>query len=535
MTDTQLSPTVSPLAKVPGETRSIFRSFFSSLRGIALVYLVALTLSEALTTLIEPRVGLAMHGLVLVTLLLHASLGVQGVTRRFLLCLALAPTIRLLSLSLPLPSFPFVYWYMVVGLPLFMAAVVAARLGRMSKGMLGLNLRRLPVQLLVAVTGIGLGYLEYRILSPAALIDGLSWQLILVPAFILLVFTGFLEELIFRGLMQYSALRSLGRIGIWYVALLFTALHLGYHSVVDLIFVFGVALYFAWITQRTGSIFGVTLAHGLTNIGLYLVFPFLLAAPISSPATLPAQGTPLPSQTARPVQPGPGLLAPLPTSQATRPWLPPSPTVLPSASQTPTQISATSSAWPTSTPSKTPKPSKTPGSKTSTPEPSTAGCQSPAGWPVYIVRPGDTLFSLSLTLGISVQELQSANCLTSETLYAGQSLYVPFLPNPVQPSRTPKPTSRPSRTPLPPSRTPTHPPPTNTRVPPTATFVPPRNTKVPPTHTTVPPTNTPFPPTDTPLPPSDTPVPPTAPPRPPKDTLPPPTVTSILVTAISRN
>ena len=29
--------------------------------------------------------------------------------------------IRLLSLSLPLPSFPFIYWYMVVGAPLLIA------------------------------------------------------------------------------------------------------------------------------------------------------------------------------------------------------------------------------------------------------------------------------------------------------------------------------------------------------------------------------------------------------------------------------
>ncbi len=78
MSDTQLSPTVNPLAKVPGGTRSVFRSFFSSLRRVALFYLVALTLAETLTTLIEPRVGLALHGLILISLLLYASLGAQG-------------------------------------------------------------------------------------------------------------------------------------------------------------------------------------------------------------------------------------------------------------------------------------------------------------------------------------------------------------------------------------------------------------------------------------------------------------------------
>jgi hypothetical protein len=38
--------------------------------------------------------------------------------------------------------------------------------------------------------------------------------------------------------------------------------------------------------QRSGSILGVTLAHGLTNISLFLIFPFLLAPLPSAPVTV---------------------------------------------------------------------------------------------------------------------------------------------------------------------------------------------------------------------------------------------------------
>ena len=38
---------------------------------------------------------------------------------------------------------------------------------------------------------------------------------------------------------------------------------------------FVVALVFGWARERTGSIVGVSLAHGLTNIVLFLVMPFL--------------------------------------------------------------------------------------------------------------------------------------------------------------------------------------------------------------------------------------------------------------------
>lgn len=512
MSDTQLSPTVNPLAKVSGGTRSVFRSFFSSLRRVALFYLAALTLAEALTTLIEPRLGLALHGLILISLLLYASLGAQGPTRRFLLCLALAPTIRLLSLSLPLPSFPFIYWYLVVGLPLFLAAIVAARISRMSKDMLGLNFRHLPIQLLVAITGFGLGYPEYLILHPDPLAPSLSWQLILVPALILMLFTGFLEELIFRGMMQYSGLRSLGRFGLWYVIAVFTVLHLGYRSALDMLFVFGVAVYFAWVTQRTGSILGVTLAHGLINVGLFLIFPFILVAPIKTLVV------PQPVQAA---QPPPGLLAPLPTVQTTRAWLTPTTTPFQPASPTAT------------------------------------ACQPPEGWVLYIIADGDTLVSLSFVLGTSVEELQAANCLGTDVLITGQAIFAPFLPNPTAtPSSTPTLTVRPTQTRAPATAppkqmaTPTPPrtlrptntriPPANTAVPPTVTPVPPTATPVPPTETSVPPTNTreppptlPPPPTNTAVPPTDTPIPPPptdTPPPPPTDTPlpPPPTYTPVL-------
>jgi LysM repeat protein len=53
-------------------------------------------------------------------------------------------------------------------------------------------------------------------------------------------------------------------------------------------------------------------------------------------------------------------------------------------------------------------------------------CGSPATWVVYIVRPGDSLYHLSLVSAVTIAELQRANCLgTSSILHTGQLLYVP--------------------------------------------------------------------------------------------------------------
>jgi len=105
-------------------------------------------------------------------------------------------------------------------------------------------------------------------------VDSWSLEQVWLPALILLVFTGFLEEYIFRGLMQRAAGAVMARFGLIYVSLLFAVLHIGYRSLADFAFVFCVGLGFSLVAQRTRSIWGVTLAHGLTNITLFLIYPF---------------------------------------------------------------------------------------------------------------------------------------------------------------------------------------------------------------------------------------------------------------------
>jgi hypothetical protein len=82
-------------------------------------------------------------------------------------------------------------------------------------------------------------------------------------------------------MLQKTATQNLGRYGLFYVAALFSVLHFGYRSFIDVIFVFGVGIVFGLLVQRTGSIIGVSLAHGLTNIALYLIFPLLITSPMT--------------------------------------------------------------------------------------------------------------------------------------------------------------------------------------------------------------------------------------------------------------
>jgi membrane protease YdiL (CAAX protease family) len=275
-------PSMSPLAEgepgsnAPGTSKLPAFSFHVFTPHVsALAYLVLLAVAEILTAMVEPRAGLILHGLLLTGALLQSARWWDHPTHRFWLGVSLAPLIRLLSLSLPLRSLPMLSWYFVVSVPLFGAVLTLQRVLRIPWDQMGVRGRGLPLQMLIGLLGPPLGILEYRILRPTPLISGLNEGEFLLAALILMVCTGLIEELIFRGVMQQAALETMGVKGLVYVSAVFAVLHIGYRSLADVLFVFGVALLFGWLAWRTRSIVGVSLTHGLINIWLFLVAPFL--------------------------------------------------------------------------------------------------------------------------------------------------------------------------------------------------------------------------------------------------------------------
>lgn len=244
--------------------------------GIALAYLAGIAAAEVVVALVDPLAGIVLHILLLLGLVAHSALTAGHPQHKLYLAIALAPLIRVLSLSLPLAHLPEIYWYAIIAVPLVIAVfVVKKRLGY-SRQDVGLTVGNLPLQLLVGATGIPFGILEFYLLRPEGLVDNLTWSSLALPALILLVATGFVEEICFRGVMQRSAEESIPRWGLVYVAGLFAALHIGHLVLPSLVFVFAVGLFFGGVVRRTGSLLGVTLSHGLINIVLFLVAPLLL-------------------------------------------------------------------------------------------------------------------------------------------------------------------------------------------------------------------------------------------------------------------
>ena len=241
------------------------------------LYLVAFTAAELLTSLLQPLVGLLCHGLIFITLLIAGVRINEARSQNLTIALSLVPLIRIMSLSMPLATVPQIYWFPLIYVPLLIATVVVMWMIGLTPRKVGLISSGLPLQIGFAiVTGVAFGIGEFYLLRPQPLVQEFSAGQIWLPALVLLFTTGLVEELIFRGVLQQTSEPAMGHLGFVYTSAIFAILHIGQLSILDVIFVFVIALLFAAFVKRTGSLIGVTLSHGFINIILYLIAPFVL-------------------------------------------------------------------------------------------------------------------------------------------------------------------------------------------------------------------------------------------------------------------
>ncbi len=241
-----------------------------------LIYLAAIAEAEWVVTYSDPNMGVIIYAIIFAALLLHSYLEKGLAAQRLLLSLSLAPLMRIIDVMIPMVSFYQLYRYILISIPLLIATVVVMRVLKMEAGEVRFTLRHIPAQVGVALAGIPLGLAGYLILRPQTLIIGLTWWDMVLPGLIFILCTGFVQELIFRGVMQRASEQVLGKWGILYISALFGILSMGQFSALNMLFMFGVALFFSWVVKRTGSLLGVMLAHGIMNVGLYLVVPSLM-------------------------------------------------------------------------------------------------------------------------------------------------------------------------------------------------------------------------------------------------------------------
>ncbi len=238
-------------------------------------FLVVIADAEVVTSFVHARAGLALYTAILASLIFYATIVTTCRAHELALSLTAAPLIRIVSLSLPLAYVPHVVWYPLVAAPLIAwVAVVVRRLG-LSRREVGLQCGNLSAQTLLIGLGLALGPVAFRLLRPVSLDAPSSARALWLPALSLVLSTGLTDEAILRGILQSTARHVLGPWAVVYVALLGTALQIGFGSLAVLCFALGAGLLFGWIVERSGSILGAGLAHGATNVIWLLVMPYV--------------------------------------------------------------------------------------------------------------------------------------------------------------------------------------------------------------------------------------------------------------------
>lgn len=239
------------------------------------LYLALIIGAELVMSLWSMQVGVAVHLLLLVSMPIHGTF-VAASSRALLTVMTLAPLIRIVNLAMPVGDLSPVNQYLVLSVPLAVALLTIVRVAGLNRSEIGLRLDRLPLQLGIGLLGLPIGALIYAILQPPPPLADPTWNGIVIAVLVFLVSIGFLEEVIFRGALQTVGERTLGPWTPVYVSALFAALHIGYLSPPHTGFVFLVGLIFARLAALGRSVVGVALAHGLTNVVVYLVFPLVL-------------------------------------------------------------------------------------------------------------------------------------------------------------------------------------------------------------------------------------------------------------------
>jgi uncharacterized protein len=249
---------------------------------VVLLALAAITAAEAAlvigaVAMDAVAIGATAYAIVLILLLSAYLMWTSEPTRRLLLALALVPIVRLLSLSLPSLLLPVLDWYVLIGIPALLAIVLVARTLRLRPVDLGLGRpRRIRPQVLVASTGLLLGLPAYLISRPDPTVAIPTPFLIAQAAVILAIFGGFLEELLYRGLIQSVASGFLARGGIIVSSVTTAIMYASSLNVRYVLFMTLVAIFFGLAVRRTGSIAGTTGAHAILLVTQLVIWPLAI-------------------------------------------------------------------------------------------------------------------------------------------------------------------------------------------------------------------------------------------------------------------
>ncbi|AWB28163.1 CPBP family intramembrane glutamic endopeptidase [Halococcoides cellulosivorans] len=232
------------------------------------VALAAITLAELLLYGGHTWPAISVHALTL-----SGAVLVIGRTHPTLAIVALVPLFRLVNLAMPVFFSLTVFTMPVIYGPLIPSLFVVDRYHPDIDVRPGWR-----VGLLGAIPGIAiaaaLARVEWAIIRPEALIAAWTPLQVLAIVVVMVGFVGFVEEYLFRGLLQRGLA---GHVGRWPAVVLasavFAIMHSGYHQPGELVFAGTIGFVFGALYEWTDSLALIVVMHGALNVVLFAVIP----------------------------------------------------------------------------------------------------------------------------------------------------------------------------------------------------------------------------------------------------------------------
>lgn len=246
-------------------------------------YMATLLLAQLTITHYSETWGLLIQAFLIICLI-TASLSTESVKfTYFLQALIILPLIGIINLNFRVIQASPLYLLGIISVPLVLAIYILMKNQNITREKAGLVAGNLPIQLILGSTGVALGVIAYWIMKPPALLPdlnpfapGLSLVNVVLAGVILMVTTGFLDELLFRGMIQRLGENVMGNYwSIIFTSILYTIIY-GLFSPLNMVFVLLISLYYGLAFQKTRSVLGISISHGLCNAVLYMVLPFIM-------------------------------------------------------------------------------------------------------------------------------------------------------------------------------------------------------------------------------------------------------------------
>lgn len=238
--------------------------------------IISIFFTEILIYFEMVKSALWIHTAILMCLLFSIKQIKNREARKTYQALMLLPLLRLVTISIPVIFKTTLYSIFVVYIPLAVLAIIAVSKQQLTREEIGMNFGKMwlyfPLSILIS---FGLSVGDYKVIQTDYLIPDLSSPNLL-KLILIMVFVGFVEELIFRSVLQTRLNNIFGAWGgILLSSILFGFMHSGYGTFYEILYISFAGIVIGYMFYKTQSLPLVTLVHGFGNVFLFGFIPHL--------------------------------------------------------------------------------------------------------------------------------------------------------------------------------------------------------------------------------------------------------------------